>query len=55
MDGFPQAQAPINPDARFVTNYQPGLVLNLPRMVIPQAVPSGLRDEVPTRDRAPPG
>ena len=25
---FPEAQAPINPDARFMTNYQPGLVLS---------------------------
>ena len=26
--GFPGTQAPVNPDARFMTNYQPGLVLS---------------------------
>ena len=63
-----ETEMAVNLDARFVTNYQPGLVfsklqttsynlllsVDLPRMVLPGSVPNELRDEVPTRDRAPP-
>ena len=62
-----EMETAVNLDVRFVTNYQPGFVfsksknriltiyfLDLPRMVLPSSVPNELRDEVPTRDRAPP-